>query len=44
MAPVASAALATDPETMETMRELLFNYLGSEPAEQAWNTLVEERG
>lgn len=42
--PVASAALATDPETMETMRELLFNYLGSEPAEQAWNTLVEERG
>jgi Lon protease-like protein len=42
--PVASAALVTDPETMETLRELLFNYLGTEPAEQAWNTLVEERG
>jgi len=42
--PVGAAALATDPETMETMREILFGYLGSESAEQAWNTLVEERG
>jgi Lon protease-like protein len=42
--PVSGAALATDPETMETMREVLFGYLGSESARQAWNTLVEERG
>ncbi|MBF6568683.1 MAG: LON peptidase substrate-binding domain-containing protein [Candidatus Binataceae bacterium] len=42
--PVSAPALVTDPEMMETLRELLFNYLGTEPAEQAWNTLVEERG
>ena len=42
--PVAPAALATDPETKETIRETLFGYLGAESAEQAWNTLVEERG
>ncbi len=40
----SGAALATDPETMETMREVLFGYLGTESAGQAWNTLVEERG
>jgi len=42
--PVGGSALATDPETMETIREILFGYLGTNSAEQAWNTLVEERG
>lgn len=41
--PVSPIDLACDAETMDSIRELLFGYLG-EPAKDAWRTLVESRG
>ncbi len=40
---VAREALECDAETMDGLRELLFQYLG-DPAREAWKTLVEDRG
>jgi Lon protease-like protein len=41
--PVRRGALDCDAETMEGLREILFSYLGK-PAQEAWQTLVEQRG
>jgi uncharacterized protein len=41
--PVRREALDCDAETMEALREMLFNYLG-QPAQEAWRTIVEQRG
>ena len=41
--PVRRDALDCDAETMDALREMLFNYLG-EPAQEAWRTIVEQRG
>lgn len=41
--PVNRDALACDSETMDALRETLFNYLG-QPAQEAWRTIVEQRG
>lgn len=41
--PVPPGALDCDFETMESLREVLFNYLG-DPAKEAWRTIVEQRG
>jgi uncharacterized protein len=41
--PVHRGALDCDAETMDGLREMLFSYLG-EPAQEAWRTLVEQRG
>ncbi|HEY6393888.1 MAG TPA: LON peptidase substrate-binding domain-containing protein, partial [Candidatus Binataceae bacterium] len=41
--PVDSRDLDFDVETKEILRELLFSYLG-EPARDAWQSLVEQRG
>ncbi len=40
---VASDALECDFEMMESLREVLFSYLG-DPAKEAWRTIVEQRG
>ncbi|MGO9607034.1 MAG: LON peptidase substrate-binding domain-containing protein [Candidatus Binataceae bacterium] len=41
--PVPHAALECDAETLEGLREVLFNYFGT-PAQEAWRALVEQRG
>jgi Lon protease-like protein len=41
--PVRPAALDCDVETMDALREMLFSYLG-EAAQEAWRTIVEQRG
>jgi len=41
--PVAHGALDCDQETMESLREVLFSYLGDH-AKEAWRTIVEQRG
>jgi len=41
--PVPSAALDCDGETMDALREVLFEYLG-EPAREVWRTVVERHG
>ena len=41
--PVRHDALDCDAETMDALREMLFNYLG-QPAQEAWRTIVEQRG
>lgn len=41
--PAGSEALECDFETMESLREVLFSYLG-DPAREAWRTIVEQRG
>ena len=41
--PVRRDALDCDAETMDSLREMLFNYLG-QPAQEAWRTIVEQRG
>jgi len=41
--PVRRGALDFDAETMDSLREMLFSYLGP-PAQEAWRTLVEQRG
>jgi Lon protease-like protein len=41
--PVRRDALDCDAETMDALREMLFNYLG-QPAQEAWRTIVEQRG
>jgi hypothetical protein len=41
--PIGREALDCDAETMEALREMLFNYLG-QPAQEAWRTIVEQRG
>jgi len=41
--PVPRAALECDAETLEGLREVLFNYFGT-PAQEAWRALVEQRG
>jgi len=41
--PVPPGALDCDAETMDSLREILFSYLG-EAAHEAWRTIVEQRG
>jgi len=41
--PVGPEALDCDAETMDALREMLFNYLG-EAAHEAWRAIVEQRG
>lgn len=41
--PVRREALDCDSETMEALREMLLRYLG-QPAQEAWRTIVEQRG
>lgn len=41
--PVPPGALDCDFEMMESLREVLFSYLG-DPAKEAWRTIVEQRG
>ncbi len=41
--PVERGALECDSETMDGLREVLFNYFGT-PARDAWRALVEQRG
>ncbi len=41
--PVPPGALDCDVETMGALREILFSYLG-EAAQEAWRTIVEQRG
>jgi Lon protease-like protein len=41
--PVRRDALDCDAETMDALREMLFSYLG-QPAQEAWRTIVEQRG
>ncbi len=41
--PVRPEALDCDAETMDALREMLFNYLG-DAAHEAWRAIVEQRG
>lgn len=41
--PVPRSAFDCDAETLEGLREVLFNYFGT-PAQEAWRALVEQRG
>ncbi len=41
--PVRRGALDCDAETMDALREMLLRYLG-QPAQEAWRTIVEQRG